>query len=339
MAEGDIRKEQDLKYGEHPGLRFACVLDGHGGCRDLSWHDLTKWTPAQGALWVHLERDDPQAQDWIRHHAGIDPVIAAALLAEESRPRVDDYDDALLVVLRGVNRGEEDSSLDLVPIHLWVDANRVISLRDRDHFLMALRRIRETLVQGKGPKTTGSLFARITEKLVQHLEPVISDIEEEADRLDDSLLDFNTAECRQQLSGVRRQSINLRRFLAPQREAMFRLQSEDATWLSKRDKIRLREVTDRVLRYIESLDTVRDRTTILHEDLAAQTAEKHANSANRLTLVAALLLPPSLVAGLFGANVGGIPGTDTPWAFTTLAAVVLILFPLEIWLLRRLKWL
>jgi zinc transporter len=331
--------QTSLKYGEQPGLRFACVLDGRGGCYDLGWDQLHAWRPEQGVLWVHLERDDEHAQAWVRERSGIDPIAAEALLAEDTRPRIDDYDDALLAVLRGVNRGDTSRTLDLVPAHLWVDANRLISLRDRDHFLMALRHIREALVAGKGPKNSGELFTGIAEKLVAYLEPTIAELEDDADELDDTLLERDSIQCRRALSDMRRQSIHLRRYLAPQREALFRLQVEDATWLSKRDKIRLREVTDKVLRYIENLDAIRDRSTILHEDLAAQIAEQQARSSNRLTLIAAMLLPPSLIAGLLGSNVEGIPFHNEPWAFYAVLVTVLAMFPIEIWILRRLKWL
>ena len=101
----------------------------------------------------------------------------------------------------------------------------------------------------------------------------------------------------------------------------------------------MREVTDKLLRYLENLDSIRDRATILHEDLAAQIAEQQARATNRLTLITAILLPPSLVAGLLGSNVEGIPFHDQPWAFYGVIAAVVLMFPIEIWILRRLKWL
>jgi len=58
-----------------------------------------------------------------------------------------------------------------------------------------------------------------------------------------------------------------------------------------------------------------------------------------LTAVAAILLPPSLIAGVLGANVGGIPGSDDPWAFAVLVVVIALVFPVELWVLRRLGWL
>lgn len=328
-----------LTYGAHPGLRFAAILDGHGGCSTLDWDELARWTPGQGVLWVHLERDHPQAAVWLHQHSGIDPVHCDALLAAESRPRVEESGDALLIVLRGVNRSPGSDALDLVPIHLWVDAQRVISLRDKDHYLLALRDIRESLQQGRGPKSPGELFVQIAEKIVQDIQPAVAELEDQADELDDRLLEHDSMACRKKLGDMRRQAIQLRRYMAPQREALSRLQVEDASWLSPRGKIRLREVTDGVLRHVENLDAVRDRATILHEDLAAQIAESHAKASNRLTMIAAVLLPRSLFAGLLGANVGGVPGADTPWAFAIVVLIALALFPLEIWVLRRMNWL
>jgi zinc transporter len=341
MGEQQGGKEQrGLRYGERPGLRFACVLDGRGRARDLSWDELRQWQPGQGVLWIHLERDAPEAQRWLLEESGINPVMCEALLAEESRPRVEDVEDALLAVLRGVNAGTSGpDALDLVPIHLWIDANRVISLRDKDHFLLALRDIREALAAGKGPIGAGDLFVRIAEKLVRDVEPVLAALDDEVDHLDDQLKELDNETARHRLGDQRRRAIHLRRYLAPQREALFRLQVEDMPWLSRRDKIHLREVTDKVLRYVESLDTTRDRTTILHEDLTALVAERISKNSNRLTALAAILLPPSLLAGTLGANVGGIPGSDNPWAFAVVVAVILAIFPIEVWILRRLGWL
>jgi zinc transporter len=142
------------------------MLDGRGGCEDLGWAGIESWQPDQGVLWIHLERDEPIAQKWMRERSGIDPLIVEALLAEESRPRVEASEDGLLVVLRGVNVQEQGAPVGLVPIHLWVDAYRVISLRDKNHLLMALRDIREALTIGRGALGSGQLFALIAALLL-----------------------------------------------------------------------------------------------------------------------------------------------------------------------------
>ncbi|NFV79132.1 zinc transporter ZntB [Magnetospirillum aberrantis] len=329
----------DIKAGQQPGLRFAALLDRHGGCTDLDWDGIAKWRPEDGFLWIHLERDDPVAAQWIREQSGIDPLVALALLADDSRPRVEDVDDNLMVVLRGVNVADGSGETSLVPIHVWAEANRLISLRDTEHQLSALRAIRLSLLAGKGPRSPGGLLAQIAERVVEHLELVIEDMEGVVAQLEDACLERTAdTELRPQLARMRRQSIHLRRYLGPQRDALYRIQHDDATWLSRDAKLRLREVTDKVIRHIEDLDALRDRTTVLHEDLAAQISEKIASTSNRFTVLTALLLPPSLVAGLLGANVGGIPGHDDPWAFWQVCLITIGLMPI-LWLaLKRLKW-
>lgn len=331
---------QDIKAGLVPGLRFAALLNREGGCVDLDWDGVARWRPEDGFLWIHLERDDPTAARWLRESSGIDPLVALALLAEESRPRVEDVDDCLMVVLRGVNVADHNGEAELVPIHVWADANRVISLRDKEHQLSALRSIRLALLAGKGPRTPGGLLAQIAERIVEHMELVIDGMEDIVGDLEDACIERNADNSlRTQLARVRRRAIHLRRYLGPQRDALYRMQHDDSSWLSRDARLRLREVTDKVVRHIEDLDALRDRTTVLHEDLSAQISEQIANTSNRLTAVAALLLPPSLVAGMLGANVGGIPGHDDPGAFWEMCAITVGLMPLLWLLLKRLKWL
>lgn len=349
----------DDSCGVAAGLRFAYVLTHpHTPCR--SWADVQRWQPPDGPLWIHLERGDPTSHAWVRSNSGLDPVMAEALLAEESRPRVESVGDGLLIVLRGISRvlegreSELGGDTDLVPVHIWIDGHRVISLRDQDHFLGALRDIRADSILGKGPTRTGELLALIAYTVTRDIEPVLDAMDDEMDMLEDLVLEnaelpFDHAPhnaIRYQINGLRRRATHLRRYLAPQREALSRLQREECSWLSTRDRIIIREDGDRVLRFIESLDALRDRATIAYEDLSSQASEQiarisvqMARNSNRLTALAAMLLPPSVIAGLFGMNVGGIPWGQDSNGFIiavvgAVASSVGILF-----VLRVLKWL
>ena len=338
MAKLDASPLIDLSYGSAPGLRFACVLDGRGGARQLDWSQLREWSREDGVVWIHLERDTPEAQVWLNEESGVDPVVVQSLLADDSRPRVDGGEDSLLVFLRGVNRSESEDPVELVPIHIWIHANRVISLRDRDHQLTALRDIREALRTGRGPTGAGDLLVRIAAKVIRDVGPVLDELDEEIDRLDEQCEIDMSRDWRSSLGELRRRALELRRYLAPQREALTLLLTAEVSWLNRRDYGYLREVADRVLRYVETLDVIRERATLLNDHLTAQTSERIAKTSNRLTALAALLLPPSLIAGLFGMNVGGLPWASSPWGFATVVLALLGLMAGEVWLLRRFGW-
>ncbi|KQV10876.1 magnesium transporter [Rhizobium sp. Root1203] len=341
-------KTSTASYGAEPGLRFALLLDGHGGGRQIDMAGVCAWKPEDGAIWLHFERDHPAAAEWVNRQGRFDPFVADALLEEETRPRVEPVDDGLLIILRGVCATSPEEAdgphadlpdIDLVPLHLWVDGNRVVSLRDSGHYITALRDIRTAFDKGKGPQRTGDLLALIGEKLVRDLEPVLDSMDEEVDELDEMIFHGDASEVRERLKLLRRRSVQLRRYLAPQRDALNRIEHDDAPWLIERDKLRLREVIDKLMRFIEYLDAIRDRTGILHDDLSTVISERIARNSNRLAALAALLLPPSVVAGLFGMNVGGIPGVNDTWAFIVIVAFVTITSIATLWALRRIGWL
>lgn len=327
-----------LRSGAEAGLRFACLFDGKGGATERSWAGVRAWRPEDGFLWVHLERDEPEAQGWVLEESGIDPVIAEGLLAEDSRPRVEATDDALLMILRGVNL-EEKTRIELVPLHVWVDRRRAVTLRDKHHPLSALRDIRLALQLGHGPKLPGTLIARIAEKVVRDLQPALDDMEDDIEALEDQCLEGGSAQLRHRLADIRRRAVQLRRYFGPQREALSYLRAEETPLLDKRDRLRLRAVGDLISRHIEELDSFRDRLTIMHEDMSAVVSEQIARTTHRFSVIAALLLPPSLIAGMLGTNIGGIPGQQSHYAFLTLSALILIMLAGQIVVLRTMKWL
>lgn len=328
-AEGMMTSDATLLSGAEPGLRFAAVVRTDGTTTDLTWSQIDEWTPGDGFLWIHLERDDPVAQGWMRERSGIDPLVTLSLLDEDSRPRVHDIGDDLLIVLRGVNKpgpgapDDVEKGTQLVPVHIWAEAGRCISLRDTNHSLDALRDIRRALLVGKGPRTIGALLAQIAEKLVDHLGDLVDDMEEELSGIEDKVLEGTCdSEMRLEISAMRRRVVQLRRYLSPQRDALYRLQHDDATWMDANARYRIHDVSERLGRHIDDIDEMRSRAAILHEDFSNLLNERAIGASNRLTALAALVLPPSLLAAMLGMNIGGIPGAEDPHAFLWLCLVL-----------------
>lgn len=128
-----------------------------------------------------------------------------------------------------------------------------------------------------------------------------------------------------------RRAIALRRHIAPQRETLARLPTERVSWMGDLTRARLRESADRVTRFLETLDAARERAAVTNEELTSRLAEQMNQTMYTLSVVAAIFLPLSLLTGLLGINVGGIPGVDWPWAFA-LVTVMLVLVGIAEWL-------
>ena len=129
--------------------------------------------------------------------------------------------------------------------------------------------------------------------------------------------------------------IVLRRYIGPQREALARLASEGFSF-SDDVKSSLRETVDRITRLIEEMDAVRERCSVLNDQLADVRAEEMNRNMMVLSVVAAIFLPLGLITGLLGVNIGGIPGTENPFAFlcifmVAMGVAITVFF-------RKLKW-
>lgn len=318
------------------GLLQARLLDGQGNNRHLEWDDLQSWRPEDGVLWVHLDFTHEKVRRWLLEEGGLDPLVSDALIADETRPRCVSIDGGLLVSLRGVNSNPGADPEDMVSIRLFSDGKRIISTRRRK--LMSVLDIAKSLDAGRGPRTAGEWITNLTGRLVERMSHIIQEMEDRIDAVEESLLVGSGQELRSELLGIRREAIMLRRYLSPQRESMQHIMTEPVDWLSQDDRMRLREAGDKVTRYVEDLDAVRDRGIVASEELTSRQAEQMNVRMYVLSLIAGVFLPLGFLTGLLGINVGGIPGSDSPLGFIAVILLLALISMLQLMIFRRKQW-
>jgi zinc transporter len=319
------------------GLIAAYLLDGNGGGRRLDWEQINAWQPEDGVLWVHLVRDADDSREWLNGRSGLDPLVVEALLAESTRPRTAQIGDGALLFLRGVNLNPGADPEDMVSIRLWFDAHRIVSVRMRR--LLSVDDLRNAIDRGRGPLGVGDFIATLAAALAERMSGVIADIEDAVDWLQDSVLEAESRRQRSELNALRREIIALRRYLAPQRDALSRLMHVKADWITERDQLHLREEADRVARYVEDLDAARERAAVTQEELGNRLTEQMNTRMYVLSVVAAIFLPLGFLTGLFGINVGGIPLADDPRGFVEIMMLLGLITGLQVLIFRWRRWL
>ena len=320
---------------EDDGLLCAYVLDGKGGARELDWDGVANFG-GDGFLWVHLHLESAHARDWLSAQSRLPEVVVDALQYEDVRPRCTPLGSGLLVNLRGVNLNPGADPEDMVAVRIYVDAQRAVTVRRRR--LMAIQDIRDELAAGRGPCNAGEFIVDLSKRLVERMGPVIADLDDDIDSMEDRSLTEAHASLRKELWNLRRVAIGLRRYIAPQREAMMRMVSERSAWIDMDCGQRLREVADRITRYVEDLDAARERAAIVQEELDTRLSEQMNRNTYILSVIAAIFLPLGLLTGLLGINVGGIPGDKNDWAFTLVVIGIVFAGFIEYLILRRLRW-
>lgn len=295
------------------GLIYAKLLDGQGGARDLAWHEVTGWKPSMGARWLHFDFTREGAQQWLVHDSGLNDIASSALMTLETRPRAINRGDNMLLALRGVNQNPGSEPDDMVSVRIWTDGKQVISTRKR--VLQSTLDLLEDLNGGVGPANAPSMLIQWIDKITQRMSDTVDNLEEQVDDLEERVVAGEVKSVRLDLASLRKQCITLRRYLAPQREAMIRLAAEPVSWLGELDRLRLREINDRLIRHIEDIDAVRERAAAAHDELLTQMSEEINRRSYVFTVVATIFLPLGFFTGLMGINVGGMPGVEEDMAF------------------------
>jgi zinc transporter len=317
-------------------LICAYQLDGNGGGKALDWEAIRSEPETPGMVWIHLDYTVPSAQQWLKQRSGLDEISIATLLAEEARPRSIPLPDGLLLTLRGVNTNPGADPEDMVAVRVWTDGRRIITTRRRR--LLSILDLKEAIEAGKGPCSVSDFIVDLSAGLIARMADVINEIDDAVDGLEDAVLSAESHLLRTEIAQIRREAISLRRYLAPQREAMTRLYNERIEWLDDFSRMQLREIADRTTRYIEDLDSARERASVTQEELMSRLSEQMNNRMYVLSIVAALFLPLGFLTGLLGINVGGIPGEDYEPAFLIFVLMLLVVLALQIWILKNKKW-
>jgi zinc transporter len=302
-------------------LVCAYVLDGRGSGRAVTATDIDALSGQQGLLWVHLDLLDPASRRWLAARQDVDDVTADALLALETRPRSVSTEAGLLLVLRGVNTNPGADPDDMVAIRLWIQPQRIISSRRRN--LISIQDMREAIAAGNGPRTSGEFVVMLVERLAERIGNVVDKIEEEIEAGELQSVKADPGTLRLQLGGLRRQTAAIRRYLAPQRDALDRLYRQPGPLFTDHEANELREQSDRITRYLEDLDLARERIIVVQEELLSRVAQEQNSRIYLLSVVAAIFLPLTFVTGLLGMNVAGLPGSEDPSAFAVTLLVML----------------
>lgn len=295
------------------GLVHAKLLDGEGGARDLQWQEVAGWHADLGCLWLHFDYEHEEAQRWLKEESGLNDIAYTALTTDETRPRAINRGDNLLLALRGINLQPGSEPDDMVSVRIWTDGKKVISSRRRT--LQSTEDVLDDLEAGIGPRSTVGLLVAWVDRITWRMNGTVDSFEDEVADLEERVLSGELDDLRSDMAHLRKQTITIRRYLAPQREAMNRLISEPLSWVDDLNRLRLREINDRLIRYIEDIDAVRERAAMAQDELQNRVNEEISQRSYVFTVVATIFLPLGFFTGLMGINVGGMPGVEDQEAF------------------------
>ena len=320
-----------------PVINPVCMFDVDSEGRSVPIETPWPTAPVRKGIayrWLHFDIADPSLESWTQEFLPTSAQIA--IRQTETRPRCDFMDGGLVLNLRGVNLNPGADADDMVSLRLWVSNGLIVSSRRRK--IWAMNEMRLQMEEGKGPASIGMFLAALAFGLIKRIENVAVELEEDADEIEEAAIirpqdiSGKVAQCRQSV-------IKLRRFIRPQKEALMDLINQREFPLEKRAVAMLRETANRTTRTVEALDATHDRLAATQDHLDILHSSALGRNSYVLSVVAAIFLPLGFLTGLFGINVGGMPGMDSPNGFWIVTAGSVVIGIALFAVFRFAKWL
>jgi zinc transporter len=284
---------------------------------------------------LHFDYDCNETNELLEK-LDLDEIVIDALLSEQTRPRITRLDDNLLIALRGVNLNANSNPEDMVSIRLFVGENLIVSTKKRD--LLSVNDIVKSLQKNQGPKSSAEFLIELTYLLTNRMQDTIENLDEDVGQLEEDVLEEKSKTIRNDILSLRKEALILKRYISPQRDALNKLAHEKISWMDDYERVQLKEITDNLYRYVEELETLKDRITYVQEELQNVLSEKMNMKMYILSIISAVFLPLGFLTGLLGINVGGIPGAENPNSFWIFIGILVVLVGLQWYWFKKKKW-
>lgn len=291
----------------------------------------------EARAWIDFDSESEERAREILAPLEIHPLVLEDAFAEVNRPKVDDYGRYLYLVVHSARW--EDDRPRLREIDLVVGEHFLVTCCDGP--TRSIAAARETLPRRPAllERSPAGLLHFLLDELVDHYLPIIDRIADEIDGLESRVFDADAGDLHAQIARLKRGMAALRRIVGPQRDTVLALTRDEFQAIPTQLRPYLRDVYDRLARVGDLLDSFREETATLL-DLQVSVASNRLNLViKRLTVLATIGLPLTLVVGYWGMNFE-FPEYRWPWPWNALLSLGVLAASAAgtWWLLRRLRW-
>src|SRR3569832_2114149 len=313
----------------------AYKFDGKGNVEEIDFEHGPVCGPDWGFLLIAASLSSPQFYHWLQEH--LDGPAAEGLTATDQHTRCTVIDDRALVVLRVLRTRTDPEELSKQTMSFWLEKNRVIIASKLA--LTELISIAQWQKPNHAPLSPADLIARMGTRAADRIEPLVEHLGDALDTIEDEMMSTRDEQSRDKLTRLRRSLINVRRLLWPQRDVLNTLEIEDLSFLTPRDRARLKEASARSARLGDELQVLAECAALIHEQVLDTRAERLSKTLLVLTAATVVAMPMTVVSGLLGMNITGIPFSQNPEAFWFVVIGLAVLGTGIVWFMRSRKWL
>jgi magnesium transporter len=296
-----------------------------------------------GLRWINIERPRQVDLAWLQERFDFHALDYEDVVSRNQRPKVDEYDDYLFIVLHFPRYDKQVGRLNAAELDLFVGPDYLITVQNEPlqpiEYLFERCRTNEELRESLFSKGPGYLLYKIVDDCVDASFPMLRKIGNKLERIEEEIFEGdNSADVVRDISNVKQEIINFRKIVRPQRPAIADLERNKARYMADDLDIYFEDINDASERIWDMLENYKEVVEALEDTNEAQIAHRTNETFRVLTAISVIVLPLTLVASIWGMNVG-VPGEQDTTAFWEIVVAMLVLLGGMAYYFRRRGWL
>jgi magnesium transporter len=294
-----------------------------------------------GLRWINIERPRQIDLAWLQERFDFHPLDYEDVVSRNQRPKVDAYDDYLFIVLHFPRYDKQVGRLNAAELDLFIGPDFIITMPNEPlqpvEYLFERCRTNEEQRESMFSKGSGYLLYKIVDDCVDSQFPMLRKIGNKLERVEEEIFEGNSAEVVRDISNVKQEIINFRKVVRPQRAAFRDLETNGARFMAG-EEIYYEDITDASERVWDMLENYKEVVEALEDTNESAIAHRTNETFRVLTAISVIVLPLTLVASIWGMNVG-VPGEENMAAFWAIIGAMAALLGGLIYYFRRRGWL
>jgi magnesium transporter len=323
-----------------PRLRRGRARGGAGDIVERTEPRVSELS-ADGLTWVHGERPGSLEVAYLAERFGFHELDIEDVLSKRQRPKIDEYPDYLFVVLHFPIYDKSVRRLNAAELDVFLLQDFLITLPNAELLPVAhlFRRceddleLRQELFRG-----SGYLLYHVLDDLFDYCFPILDKIGAKLDQIEPAIFEERSEDVVRDISNAKQEIIAYRKIIKPERATLRMLERSTERFLPEDLDLYLDDIVDAAERIWDLLDNYKEVIEGLESTNESFISHKQQYRLQLLTVVTVILLPLTLVTGLFGMNVG-VPGEGELEAFWVLVSAMVIIGLGLLALFRWRRWL
>jgi len=297
---------------------------------------------ANGLTWIHLDAPDQESAAELAERFGWHPLDLEDVLSKRQRPKIDEYPDYLFAVLHFPFYDKAVQRLNAAELDLFVGHGYLVTLPNVE--LLPVSRLFQRCVddaelrESLFAKGSGYLLYHVLDDLFDYCFPILDKIGHKLDSIEDDMFEKRAEDVVRDLSNVKQEIISYRKIIKPERSTLRLLERQVERFLPEELELYFDDIVDASERIWDLLDNYKEVVEALEDTNESVISHRQNDVLRVLTVVSVILLPLTLITGIFGMNVH-FPGFGSMTGFWSVVGIMAVTLLALLGFFRYKRWL